>query len=112
MISTKIARVKTNLATYDYNACLFLYDMKEIEEEKNLTIFIDELFKEAKVTKYAARLMVITDESKYISNHEFLKEFYEHSMENHIVIFKNKKVIGYTPLNEIIKIYNKSKNKL
>lgn len=107
MISTKIARMKMNTINYENSACLFLYDDSILKTELFVT-FVDELFKSAKVEKHGARAMVIEDDRRYISNKEFLKELYDHPNESHIVIFKDKKMVGYTPLDELVKLFKKS----
>jgi len=112
MINTKIAKVKINLLNYEYSACLFLYNEIKVDNEKELMKYIDEIFKKSKVEKFGARLLIKTNEIKYTNNKIFLQDIYDHTDENHIVIFKNKKLIAYTPLKEIISIYNKTKEKL
>jgi hypothetical protein len=112
MISTKTAKMKINLLNYEYSACLFVYDKIEVENENEFLTYVNEIFKKSKVEKFGARLIVKAPALQYTNNKIFLKDIYDHTEENHIVIFKNKKLIAYTPLEEVLKIYKKTKEKL
>jgi len=112
MITTKPAKMKINLLNYEYSACLFVYDVIDVEDENDFLTYINEIFKKSKVEKFGARLIVKAPKLQYMHNKIFLQDIYEHKNENHIVIFKKRKLVAYTPLEEVLKIYKNTKAKL
>jgi len=106
MILSTIEMLKTNIALKEFNGVLFLYDNKKIIEDELFMKFLNIYFEKSKV-KPLEKLIVSENKSNYILNKSFLKEIYEHPLEDHVAVFKNKEIIIYISLEAIKEKYDK-----
>ena len=106
IVTDKIALLKVNMTKYKVNGCLIIYQENEFTKEDSFLIFVDDFLKEENVLDRAARITVKTEASKYILNKAFIRDFYDHPVENHIAIFKDKVLVHFTPLEKLEKAYS------
>ena len=106
MLKTTIERLKLNIATKPATAALVIYNEDELLLDTKFLYYVEELFKQNDIETMTARLKVMAIEKEYISNKSFLSRYYEHPLENHIVIFKDGELVEYKSVDELEQQYN------
>ena len=108
MLKTTIERLKLNIATKPATAALVIYNENDLLKDINFLQYIEELFKQHDIETMTARLKVMAIEMEYIKNKSFLSRYYEHPLENHIVIFKDGELTEYLSVDKLEVLYNKA----
>jgi len=105
MIKNNMATLKVNLITSDYSAAIITYYNDEILEDKQFIDFLDDMLISLKVTDPFSRLIIEQKETYFLNDSSFLNGIFDIKLENQLVVFKGKKVIAYSPLEDIKKKY-------
>jgi len=111
MMTTKIEHLKLDIFSSPKVAALVIYEENELTKNKDFIKYVEELFKTFGIEKAWTRLEIIADPRDYIINAAFLRDFYNHPMENHIVVFNNGKLTEYMTVVELEKVYENETNK-